>query len=199
MRLLYLLIGRCLAIGSAGYWFLWRRYQMAMFASCGRDVYIGRYCQFTYGAISIGNDVYIGSNACLQSAHGAIIIGNHVMFGPHVHIHGGNHQFRVVGVRMKALTHKEPGSDGVVRICDDVWIGANATILQGVTVGEGSIIGAGAVIIKDVEPYSIVVGNLPRQVLSRFDEETLARHKALLEQAEVPTCRTAGEPGPGNH
>jgi acetyltransferase-like isoleucine patch superfamily enzyme len=197
VRLLYIIIGRCLTLHQSAYWFLWRRYQMAIFAKCGKDVYIGRYCQFTYSTISIGDDVYIGSNACLQSVHGEIRIGDHVMFGPHVHIHGGNHRFRVVGALMKSLTEKEPGSDGVVRICDDVWVGANVTILAGVTIGEGSVIGAGAVITKDVPPYSIVVGNLPRQVLPRFDDETLDRHRAILQQADAQSYQTADELSPG--
>lgn len=180
MRPLFLVFGSFLSLCQTAYWFFWRNYQKAKFAHCGHNVYLGRYCHFTYNTISIGEDVYIGSNACMQSVHGNIIIGNHVMFGPNVHIHGGNHEFRIVGKLMKELTDKDPGSDGTVRIGNDVWIGANVTILCRVTIGDGSVIGAGCVITKDVAPYSIIVGNLPRKILQRFDEETLKTHIAML-------------------
>lgn len=162
------------------YWFVWRKYQIDQFKHCGTDVYIGRNGIFTYRNISIGNDVFIGSNACLQSEHGEIIIGNHVMFGPNVHIHGGNHKHDQVGKYMKDVNDKKPGEDGVVRIGDDVWLGAGAIILKGVTIGEGSIIGAGSVITKNIAPYTIVVGALPRKEFNRFDDETLTVHQSIL-------------------
>ena len=55
----------------------------------------------------------------------------------------------------------------------DVWIGANATILKGVHIGSGAIIGAGAVVTKDVKPYSIVVGNPSKLLKYRFDKEII--------------------------
>lgn len=64
------------------------------------------------------------------------------------------------------------GGGGDVEICDDVWIGTRVTILGKVKIGQGAIIGAGATITKDVEPYSIVVGN--NQFLKyRFDKEII--------------------------
>ena len=63
-------------------------------------------------------------------------------------------------------------------IGNDVWIGDRATILSGVRIGDGAVIGAGSVVTKDVEPYSIVAGNPARPKRTRFDEETI---KKLLE------------------
>ncbi|MFH1772670.1 MAG: CatB-related O-acetyltransferase [Candidatus Omnitrophota bacterium] len=60
-----------------------------------------------------------------------------------------------------------------VSIGNDVWIGANAVILKGVTIGDGAIVGAGSVITKDVEPYSIVVGNKQRLVRYRFEKDDI--------------------------
>jgi acetyltransferase-like isoleucine patch superfamily enzyme len=57
----------------------------------------------------------------------------------------------------------------------DVWIGDNAVVLQGVSIGVGAVIGAGAVVTKDVAPYSIVVGNPARQIKLRFPENTVEK------------------------
>ncbi len=65
-----------------------------------------------------------------------------------------------------------------VSIGNDVWIGTNATILAGVTVGDGAIIGAHALVNKNVEPYSIVVGTPARHVRYRFDEDVISKLKA---------------------
>lgn len=180
MKIIWKFIGLILLFPQKGYWFLWRKYQLSNFKYCGNKVYIGKNCIFTYKNISIGNDVFIGSNACIQSAHGEVIIGNHVMFGPNVQIHGGNHKYAQVGKYMKDIDDKMPGEDGIVKICNDVWVGAGAIILKSVTIGEGSIIGAGSVITRDVEPYTIVVGALPRKKFKRFEEATLAVHQAIL-------------------
>lgn len=180
----YVLIGKILLVIQKNYWFFWRKYQQTQFESCGEGVYVGRYCTFSYANTSFGNSVYIGNNACFQSTHGKIIIGSNVMFGPNVHIHGGDHKYNQVGVFMKDITDKKPGDDGVVKICDDVWIGAGTIILKGVTIGEGSIIGAGSIINKDVKPYSIVVGALPRKEFQRFDQETVKIHKEKLKYRE---------------
>ena len=65
-----------------------------------------------------------------------------------------------------------------VAIGNDVWVGMNALILPGVTIGDGAVIGAESVVAKDVEPYSIVAGNPARPLRKRFDEETIS---ALLQ------------------
>ena len=61
------------------------------------------------------------------------------------------------------------------KIGNDVWIGNRAIVLQGVRIGDGAVIGAGAVVTKDVEPYTIVAGNPARVIRKRFDEETIDR------------------------
>lgn len=64
---------------------------------------------------------------------------------------------------------------GDIVIGSDVWIGYHATILQGVTIGDGAIIGARAVVSRDVPPYTVVGGVPARPIRRRFDEETVAR------------------------
>jgi acetyltransferase-like isoleucine patch superfamily enzyme len=67
------------------------------------------------------------------------------------------------------------GSNGDVIIGNDVWMGTHAAILSGVTVGDGAVIGAYAVVTRDVEPYTIVGGIPARPIRKRFDDETIRR------------------------
>lgn len=89
-----------------------------------------------------------------------IHIGSHVMFGPGVTIVTGDHRFDIVGKYMDEITDadKRPEDDIAVNIEDDVWIGANATILKGVTLSKGCIVAAGSLVNKSVPPYTIVGG-----------------------------------------
>ena len=98
--------------------------------------------------LHIGNDTHI-NRGCLIDARGGITIQNSVSISHNVSIITGSHDVQ------------SPIFMGVFKpivIEDYVWIGVNATILQGVTVGKGAVISAGAVVTKDVEPYSIVAG-----------------------------------------
>ena len=143
-------------------------YYKHLFARCGSNVYISMGCSFTPETVYVGEHVYFGKNCIIHSRHGKIIIGNHVMFGPGAHIHGGNHIIDKTGVYMDEIT-KEPESDGEVVIGSDVWVGANAIILSKVHIGNGAVIGAGSVVTKDVEPYSVMVGSPARLVRKRND------------------------------
>ena len=86
------------------------------------------------------------------------------MMGPEVYIYTQNHDFKRTDITMdkQGWSAEKP-----VVIEDDVWIGSRVTILPGVTIGEGSIIGASSVVTKSCPPYSIVVGNLAVVVKSR--------------------------------
>lgn len=68
-----------------------------------------------------------------------------------------------------------PRSKGDVIIGNDVWIGTDATLLSGVKIGDGAVIGAKSVVVKDVPPYAIVAGNPARVIKMRFDNDTIAR------------------------
>jgi acetyltransferase-like isoleucine patch superfamily enzyme len=136
--------------------------------------------EFTFKNIEVGNDVLIGNGAILVASESKIKIGNKVMFGPNVTIIGGNHNTSVVGQFMYDVHDKRPEDDQDVIIEDDVWIGSCAIILKGVRVGRGSIIAAGAVVTRDVPPYTIC-GGVPARVLSvRFSIDTIQVHEAAL-------------------
>lgn len=108
------------------------------------------FCEFGRN-INIGNQVFINANGVFLDAF-EINIGSHVFIGPNVGIYTSNHDKDLVRRREYA----ESGAP--VAIEDDVWIGGGAIILPGVTVGKGSIIGAGAVVARSVPAYSKVLG-----------------------------------------
>ena len=161
-----------------------KKYLTCKFSSVGRNVYIGNNGIFTYRNIQIGNDVSIGANAVFQSSFGKIVIRDHVMFGPGVHIHGGNHKINEVGKLLKHTTEKQPGDDGTVLIEEDCWIGANAIILSNVTIGKGSVIGAGAIVTKSIPPYSVYTGSPSMKLRNRFSDDELNEHIKLLKGDE---------------
>lgn len=161
--------------------YLIRLYLSSKFAKIGKAVFIGNGGIFTYKNIEIGNDVYIGQNAVFQSSYGKIKIGDHVMFGPGVNIHGGNHKTNEVGKLMKHTSEKQMGDDGVITIEDDCWVGANAIILTNVTIGKGSVVGAGSVVTKSLPPYSVYTGVPAQKIRERFTSEELAEHEKILE------------------
>lgn len=79
---------------------------------------------------------------------------------------------------------KRKEDDLPVVIESDVWVGTNVTILNGVKVGRGAIIAAGAVVVKDVPAYAIV-GGVPAKVLKyRFAEEEIMEHESILDNGE---------------
>lgn len=120
--------------------------------SIGTNVNVNKYAEIT-PLISIGNNSGIGRYSMLQ---GEITIGNGVMIGPYCLIYTCNHNTKDLSVPMfkQGMDVMKP-----VVIEDDVWIGGRVIILPGVHIGTGAIIGAGAVVTKDVPEYAIVAGN----------------------------------------
>lgn len=154
-----------------------------MFKACGDNVlFFPTTSTFSYSTIYIGNNVFIGDRAYFNATISYINIGDNVSFGPDVSIRGGNHASHIVGKLLSnyKLEDKLPTDDEPVIISNDVWIGTRATILKGVTIGRGAIVAAGAVVTKDVPPYSIV-GGVPAKVLKfRWSEEDVIKHERML-------------------
>jgi maltose O-acetyltransferase len=142
---------------------------------------------YSYSTIHVGSHVNLGTRPTLLATHGRIVIGDHVMFGPNVSIRGGNHRFDIPGLYVDEVTDhmKRPEDDLGVVIEDDVWIGGGATILHGVTIGRGSIIGAAAVVTKSVPPYSVAAGNPARVIRPRWNAGEIQEHEAALMEREA--------------
>ena len=151
------------------------------FKKKGKNIILNPFDYYSFNTITIGSDVYIGPGAYFSSAHSSINIGNKVMFGPGVKLLGGNHVTDQIGRFMFDIEHKTPESDAPIVIEDDVWIGANVVILKGVTVKEGSIVGANSLVNKDVPPYSIVVGSPAKVIRFRFSDAEIVKHKDFFD------------------
>ena len=130
---------------------------------CGTEVNVESGADFLFGdTIEIGNRSGIGVDAWIRAE---LVIGNDVMMGPGVIIYGRYHNYERIDIPMNK---QGMGDYSPVIIEDDVWIGARAIILKGVTIGKGSIIGAGSVVTKSVAPYAIVAGNPSRVIGKRL-------------------------------
>ena len=125
--------------------------------------------------IRVGSNVFFNQNAYVS---GDITVGNNVMFGPSVKLISGNHLFGIKGKSTRWLRLKIDNPENVATLVveDEVWVGAGVTILGKVTVGIGAVVGAGSVVVADVAPFTISVGNPCRPVRLIFTDEDLKEH-----------------------
>jgi len=149
----------------------WRKYDL------GRHFHAGRGCQlWARNNIKTGLNFYMGRYSQIECD---ALIGDYVFFGNYVALVGRyDHNYSVKGVpilhaeNIKSPNYKWLGLNSKVQIGDDVWIGYGSIILSGVKIGTGSIVAAGSVITKDVEPFSIYAGNPAKKIQNRFDSVT---------------------------
>lgn len=125
------------------------------------------YCSYGYN-ITVGLNFYSDVNLTILDK-GKVYIGNNVIMGPSVNIYTANHPFNE-NQRLKGIEYTLP-----VTIHDNVWIGGNVTILPGVKINQGAIIGAGSVVTKDIPPYVIAGGN-PCNVIRAITPEDVHKN-----------------------
>ena len=116
------------------------------------------------GDIVIGEHCYINPGATLYSGSG-IRMGNYVLIGPGCVIAPANHAFERTDIPIRHQGF-QPSRGGVV-IDDDVWVGANCTLLDGARIGRGAVVAAGAVVNGPVEPFAIMGGIPARKIGER--------------------------------
>ena len=152
--------------------------------NCGKGVYLRPLSSDIKGLenLSIGDGTSIPKGSTFYCTEAPLTIGRKVIFGPHPTIITGDHRTDIIGKYIIDVTVSEKlqENDAPVVIEDDVWCGANVTILKGVTIGRGSIVAAGAVVTQSFPPYSII-GGVPAKLLKqRFTSQEIEEHERLL-------------------
>lgn len=142
----------------------------------GNNVTIAKYStiQCTGVIRNLGKGIVIEDNSALGAysflgAQGGITIGKNVIMGPRVSLHAENHNFGQIDVPIRLQGESRRG----IQIEDDCWIGAGSIILDGVCIGEGSIVAAGSVVTQNTPPYSVNAGVPARVLKFRKVDESL--------------------------
>ena len=163
----------------------WRHYQLGEGFHAGARVRL-----WAREKLIIGKHFYIGRDSQIEAN---CIIGDHVILGNKVAIVGRyDHCYQQVGVPIRSATqirdrdYQWKGLGEITTIGDDVWVGYGAIIMSGVTIHDGAIIAAGAVVTKDVESYSIYAGCPAKKIKDRFDTEAdRLSHVKILDHAKT--------------
>lgn len=147
---------------------IWRKYKIGKNFHAGIRVRIWAKKQ-----IIIGDNFYIGRDSQIECD---ALIGNNVIIANRVALIGKyDHSYQEIGIPIrftKSIRNKDYNWRGLnekIIIEDDVWIGYGSIIMSGITIRQGSIIAAGSVVTKDVEPYSIYGGNPAKKIKDRFE------------------------------
>ncbi|TDQ09946.1 acyltransferase [Pedobacter metabolipauper] len=135
-----------------------------------RKIRLSKNAEINKGVIlwaGLDHGIEIGDYSQLNpytTVYGNVKIGKYVMIAPNVMLAGGGHGFKDIS---KPMLLQNSVSKGGIFIEDDVWIGANAVITDGVRIAKGAIVAAGSVVVKDVAAYAIVAGNPAVKIKSR--------------------------------
>lgn len=123
----------------------------------------------------------IGPNSTIYTTRAKLIIKSHFIAGLNLTIITGDHHY-MVGKFIDQVKDEDklPENDQDIVIEEDVWCGANVTIMKGVTIGRGSIVAAGAVVTKSCSPYSIIGGVPAKFIKKKFTEEQIREHERIL-------------------
>lgn len=124
--------------------------------------------------------VYIGPNSIIYPK---VKIGAYTMLANNVSIIGGDHVFDIPGMPI-IFSGRDILNETVIG--KDVWIGAFSVIMSGVNIGEGSIVAAGSVVTKDLEPYTIYGGVPVKKIRARFDNiDDIKKHQKMLKKSYI--------------
>ena len=135
----------------------------------------------------IEDNVVIRSGAVIILHTGRLIIRKNTMIAQHLTVVSGNHTTPppINQWQYDAILDSSKDQEQDVIINEDVWIGVNVTLLCGVNIGRGAIIGAGSVVTKSIPPYTIAVGNPCKVIKYKYNlEEIISREKTLYNEKE---------------
>jgi acetyltransferase-like isoleucine patch superfamily enzyme len=122
---------------------------------CARSARVVASARIVITNVSIGEDTFIGHQVLITGSQKArITIGSFVDIAPRVVIVSGSHKIDMVGEHSAGTLTTDK-----VLLEDGVWIGANSTVLPGVTIGRKAVVGAGSVVTRDIPPFCVAVGN----------------------------------------
>nr|WP_034919495.1 CatB-related O-acetyltransferase [Gillisia sp. CAL575] len=159
--------------------FKWKQHSFGDNFHAGRSVFL-----YAKNKIIIGDNCYIGRFSQIECD---AEIGNNVLFANNVALVGRyDHHFEQIGIPIRLASqirdddYNWKGLDSKVIIEDDVWIGYGAIVMSGVRIAKGAIIASGSVVVKDIEPYSIVGGNPARFIKKRFSDEEIELHESKI-------------------
>lgn len=125
--------------------------------------------------IQLGSRVQFGKRCVINSD---LKIGNDVLIAGNVSFIGrGDHKYKLVG---KKIWDSGIGDNHKTILGDDIWIGHGVIVLAGVEIGDGAIIAAGSVLVKNVSPYTIVGGNPAKFIKNRFESSDLEKHLSII-------------------
>ena len=139
----------------------------------GCSFHVFNYRDLPHAGIFTGKNCFFGEYTSIRG-QGGVHIGDGVYTGTHVQIAAVNH---VYGDPDKFIKDQGITAEGI-HIEDDVWLGSNVVVVDGVTIGKGCVVGAGAVVTKDLPPYSVAVGMPARVVKGRRDAEAVRQQVA---------------------
>ncbi len=129
------------------------RYNGKISIGSGGQIHNGAQIIAHKGVITMGDRVTVNAY-CTLYGHGNLTIGNNVLIASHCTLIPANHNFENTDIPIRDQGETMDG----ITIEDDVWLGTHVTVLDGVTIGTGSVVAAGSVVTKDVEAYSVMAG-----------------------------------------
>lgn len=167
-----------------GLYFAYRRYfgfRRSKFGFCDKSVILTPPIEMNkLSNIYLYAHTDIGSNSSISALNAKFIVKENCAIASGLHVFTGNHAM-IVGKFCTEVTEeiKPKGYDKDVIVENDVWIGANVTLLMGVTIGRGAIIAAGSVVNKDIPPYAVAAGVPAKVIKFKWELTDILKHEML--------------------